>query len=73
MDQLLGMPDAGLILGCTSGNARLRLKAAGVPLVRINGKAWAVLAKDLEEFAAKPPRPVGRPRKSAKSATTIGS
>ncbi len=48
---LIGMPEAGRRLGVSGDSAKRSLENAGVPLVRINAKAWAVEEKDLESFS----------------------
>lgn len=47
---LIGMPDAGKELGISPTNAKRTLESAGIALVQINGKAWAVEEKDLQAF-----------------------
>lgn len=47
---LLGMPDAAARLGVSADSARRALLNAGAPLVRINGKAWAIEEGDLLAF-----------------------
>jgi len=49
---LLGMPEAGTRLGVSGDSAKRALTNAGVPLVRINQKAWAVEEADLQAFIA---------------------
>ncbi len=45
------MPEAARRLGYTTTNSALRaLQNGGVPLVRINARAWAVEETDLQEF-----------------------
>jgi len=66
---LLGMPEAGRRLGMTGNNARRALANAGVPLVKINERAFAVEEKDLETFmqARATYRGRGRPKKQQAS------
>lgn len=69
-NELLGMPEAGKRVGCSADAILERLKTANVPLMRINGRAWAVRTTDLEAFASQPPRRRGRPRKEGSAFAT---
>jgi hypothetical protein len=63
--ELLGMSEAGRRAGCSATTMQRRLAVAEVPMTRINGWTWAVLAADLEDYLkAGPPRRRGRPRKA---------
>ncbi len=48
--QLIGMPEAGRRLGVSSDSARRALANAGVQMLRVNARAWAVSEKDLKTF-----------------------
>lgn len=72
-NELLGMPEAGRRMGCTADAILERLKTANVPLMRINGRAWAVRTTDLEAFASQPPRRRGRPRKAQAQGATFAT
>lgn len=65
---LVGMPDAAKRLGLSNGDsARRALRNAGIPLVQINQKAFAVDEDALAAFVQKRAeyRGMGRPRKGA--------
>lgn len=64
INELLGMPEAGKRVGCSTDAILERLKTANVPMIRVNGRAWAVWASDLEALTSQPPRRRGRPRKA---------
>jgi hypothetical protein len=60
------MPEAAKRSGMTSDGVRRSLTNAGVPLVRINAKAWAVEETDLAAHLARRPNyTFGRPRKAS--------
>lgn len=70
MNELLGMPEAGKRMGCSAQTMYKRLTTANVPLIRVNGRAWAVWATDLETFRnAGQVRGRGRPRKAESCVT----
>ena len=66
-DQVIGMPEACRRLGLKGNDsARRALLGAKVPLERINGRALAVRAADLEAFIMRRSKYTGkgRPRKN---------
>ncbi len=67
--QLIGMPEAGRRLGVSSDSARRALVNAGVHMLRVNTRAWAVSEKDLKAFIESRAGYVGRgrPRESVKA------
>jgi hypothetical protein len=59
---LLGMPEAGKRLGISGDSARRAFVNAGIPLVKINERAWAVTEEDLNAFKVLRTGYVGRGR-----------
>lgn len=50
--ELLGMPEAARRMGVSTLSARRALLNAGVPLIKINERAYAIKEEDLTAFIA---------------------
>lgn len=63
---LIGMPEAARRIGASRSSIKRTLDNAGVPLIAINGKAFAVDEGDLAGFLSARPAnyKLGRPRGS---------